>query len=298
MGIQKDIINAFRDKGTFSLKEAYKVSIGLNHSIRARIYEGIGIHFKKVSKGMYIVLDNGVIVIEGNGRDLSFLGDESISLLCTDSPWLDEKANTGGDRNFCNSYQCFLYEQEDFNEKFRVLKSGHFLIEMLPTEKETNFKYLHSVKLMAEEAGFKYFTKTIWKKGRKPYNTGRNMSNLLDIIIFSKGRARELRPDAKKTKALGIPCKMSGATAIVPSILDYEPPRKSEVIHQAEKPVELLMHLLELFSLEGELCLDQFSGSGSFGEACINKNRECILIELLNENVIKIKNRLGGLAND
>ena len=286
---------AFKGKGAFTLDEAYAVSGALKHSTRARIYENIGVHFKRIKRGMYEIIEEGVLLIEGNGRDLSFLPDSSISLLCTDSPWLDNASNKGGDRNFANTYETFLYEQSDFDEKARVLKQGHFMIEMLPTEKESNWKYLNSIKVMAEKAGLILFTKTIWKKGNKPYNTGRNQSNLLDILIFSKGKARNLRPDKKKIKALGGMHYMSGANAIVPSILDVEPPNKNDAIHQSEKPVMLLVKLLELFSLSGEMCVDQFAGSGSFGEACIVAKRPCVLIELMHENIEKIKHRLKNI---
>lgn len=110
-------------------------------------------------------------------------------------------------------------------------------------------------------------------------------------------KARALRPDKKKIKATGEMHYMSGANAIVPTLLDYEPPSKNEIIHQAEKPSELIIKLLELFSLDGEVCLDQFAGNGSTGEACIKSNRAAILIELLNENVEKIKDRLIKAIN-
>jgi site-specific DNA-methyltransferase (adenine-specific) len=43
---------------------------------------------------------------------------------------------------------------------------------------------------------------------------------------------------------------------------------------------------------EGEVVLDSFAGSGVVGEASLNKKRNCILIEILKENIIKINNRL------
>lgn len=299
MSIKKDLIQLMKNKEKFTMKEAYEeLSDYQKHSVRARIYENTGACFEKIGRGVYKVVDNPCLVIEGNGRDLSFLKDDSIDIIITDSPWDDKKSNVGGDRKFTNTYECFNYTQEDFNEKARVLKEGHFLVEMLPYENANNFKYLYDVKIMAENAGFKYFTKTSWKKGKKPFNTGRNQSNLLDIFIFSKGKARALRPDKKKIKATGEIHYMSGANAIVPTLLDYEPPSKNELIHQAEKPSDLIIKLLELFSLDGEVCLDQFAGSGSTGEACVKSNRAAILIELLNENVEKIKKRLVNVINN
>ena len=84
-------------------------------------------------------------VINGDGRDLSFLEDGSIDCIITDHPWLDEKANKGGNRNFAK-YDTFEYTLEDFKEKARVLKDGCFLVEMLPAENATNFDYLYKIK--------------------------------------------------------------------------------------------------------------------------------------------------------
>ena len=65
-------------------------------------------------------------LIEGDGRVLSMLQEESIDCIITDHPWLDKLSNKGGNRSFAD-YECFLYEQRDFNEKARVLKPGCFL---------------------------------------------------------------------------------------------------------------------------------------------------------------------------
>ena len=51
--------------------------------------------------------------------------------------------------------------------------------------------------------------------------------------------------------------------------------------------------LLQYITLENEIVLDQFAGSGSVGEACINTNRKCILIEKAKECVQKITERLS-----
>lgn len=50
--------------------------------------------------------------------------------------------------------------------------------------------------------------------------------------------------------------------------------------HPTEKPVELLQYLVETYSNEGDLVLDNCMGSGSAGVACINTNRKFIGIEL------------------
>lgn len=289
-----DELNAFfKEKGNFTLKEAYKISDKPNTTIRGRIYDNLGIKFERVSKGVYRALDNNCVLLEGNGRDLSFLDDESIDAIVTDHPWDDKKSNKGGDRNFANSYNCFNYTKEDFKEKARVLKDGAFLVEVFPAENENNFKYLYKCKIMAEEAGLFYYAKVPWKKGSFISNTGRKAKNTEDLMFFTKGKARSLRIDAKKSKANNKECFMSGTNKMLPTEFDVDTTKRSEKIHQSEKPSTLWTSVLEYITREGEIVLDQFAGSGSLGEAAMLINRKCILIEILKENVEKIKNRLN-----
>lgn len=288
------------DENNFELQEVYKMFPEKpKETVRARIYENLGICFERVSKGVYRYTkgETDCLLVEGDGRDLSFIKDGSIDVIITDHPWRDGKSNEGGNRNFAN-YDTFRYEQSDFDEKFRVLKYGAFLIEIVPDENENNFDYLYSLKKMAQESGFKYFTKTPWKKGSFVANTGRKSKNSEDVLIFTKGACRNLRRDEKKIKASsdGELFYMSGASAMVPTCFNFDPPKKADRIHQAEKPVELMLAILKLFSLEGETVLDQFAGSGVVGEAALLSGRNSILIEKNSEDVQKIQKRLQKIV--
>lgn len=291
MSIISNLLSVF--KGTeFTLKEAYAANPNVNkESVRARIYEHLGTKFEKLGKGLYITKAKDCVLIEGNGRDLSFLEDGSIDCIITDHPW-DNKANKGGNRNFA-TYDCFEYTLEDFLEKARVLKEGSFLCEIIPAESDTNFDYLYQLKKMAQKAGFEYYAKVPWTKGTFVSNTGRKSKNTEDLMIFSKGKPRALRLDAKKTKALGVETFMSGTNKMLPTDFNVQAVANQNKICQSEKPSELFEQLLEYITLENEVVLDQFAGSGSVGVACIKKKRKCILIEKAKECVDKIVNRIG-----
>lgn len=215
----------------------------------------------------------------GDGRDLSFLKDDSIDAIITDHPYRLLAALKGGTRNFA-TYDLFQYVQRDFDEKFRVLKPGCFLVEFIPEESALNYEYLTRLKKMAMDAGFEYYSKIPWKKGTFISNTGRKSKNTEDIMIFSKGKARSIRPDAKKDKdEPGVKHYMSGAAGMLPTVFDFQPPSKKDRIHQAEKPVGLLEELIKFLTLDHECILDQFAGSGVAGEAALNLGRDCVLIE-------------------
>lgn len=294
MSVKERIAEAFPEK-EFTLQEAYAaINDKPATTVRGRIYDNLGIAFERVGEGVYRTIrgDQQCILIEGNGRDLSFLESNSVDAIITDHPWEDKKSNKGGNRNFA-SYDCFEYELSDFKEKARVLKDGCFLVEMLPAENENNFDYLYNVKKMAQKAGLQYYAKVPWIKGNFVSNTGRKSKNTEDMMFFVKGKARALRPDAKKNLAEpDVKHFMSGTAKMLPTDFNVQAVSKKEAIAQSEKPVGLVEEILNYITFEGELVLDQFAGSGVVGEACLNKNRNCILIEQSPECVENIRKRL------
>ena len=64
-------------------------------------------------------------------------------------------------------------------------------------------------------------------------------------------------------------------------------------LHPTQKPVSLLEYFLKTYTEGVDWVLDFTSGSGSLGEACLNTNRNCILIEKYDEWINVSKNRLG-----
>ena len=61
------------------------------------------------------------------------------------------------------------------------------------------------------------------------------------------------------------------------NILEFA--RDKDAIHPTQKPVKLLEYLIKTYTKEGELVLDNCSGSGSLAVAAINTGRKFICIE-------------------
>lgn len=267
-------------------------------TIRGRIYDNMDM-FKRVDRGVYWLTDEhaGVLLIEGDGRDLSMFHDEEIDAIINDHAWCDPLSNSGGSRKFDNTYPTFRYELEDFKEKARVLKKGGFCIEFLPAENSNNWKYIYSIKDMAEQCGFTYYSKVTWVKGTFVSNTGRKSKNSEDILFLVKGKkARNLRLDKKKMKKYGEVCYMSGTSQMLPTIYNVQTIPIKDRIHQAEKPVELYKQLIEMVTKPGEVILDQGAGSGNLGVAALQTNRFACLIEIVKENISKIKSNIEQAA--
>lgn len=236
-------------------------------------------------------LEKHITLFNQDGRDLSMFSDNSIDAIITDHPYDLKKSNNGGARHFA-TYTCFQYTQEDFNEKARVLKPGCFLVEFIPEENGDNWEYLTKIKQMAQKAGFVYYAKVPWVKLEFVSNCGRKSKNTEEVLFFTKGKARLLRPDAKKDKAEPlINHYMSGAKGMLPVAFFYSKPK--EMTHQAEKPVGLLREIIYYITLPNEIIIDQFAGSGVLGEAACDMNRQSILFEIDKDFVENISKRLN-----
>ncbi len=78
------------------------------------------------------------------------------------------------------------------------------------------------------------------------------------------------------------------------NILEFSNGMKKDRFHPTQKPVELLEYLIKTYTNEGETVLDNCAGSGTTAIACLNTNRNYILMEkeekyynLINERIAK-----------
>lgn len=332
--IQMNLFRYFLDEEQFSVREAIDLCKNIkkmpvnDESVRARIYEGVerGI-FKKISRGVYKVTTQidkssfSCLLINGDGRNLSMIKDNSIDGIITDHPYDLTKALTGGNRKFA-TYELFRYNEHDFKEKQRVLKPGAFLVEFLPEESEINYDYLYNIKKMAQSCGFKYFAKVPWIKGNFKANTGRKSKNVEDVMIFSNGEPRALKLDSKKNlnealrNNLDVKGKssyeirdmleqnslsiyyMRGTNGMLPTDFNYQPKNSKDKIMESEKPVELIEEIIDYISKPYETLLDQYAGSGNFVIACYNKNRNSIAIEKDDDMFQKMQDNIRNNLKD
>ena len=69
--------------------------------------------------------------------------------------------------------------------------------------------------------------------------------------------------------------------------------RDAGMLHPTQKPVALFGYLIETYTNEGETVLDNCAGSGTTAIACLNTNRNYILIEKEKEYIDIINNRIA-----
>lgn len=139
---------------------------------------------------------------------------------------------------------------------------------------------------------FKY--QWVWEKGRPSNPQLAKIQPLKvheDILVFCRGKApyhpqglieipeAERKVHKPETNSLGH-CKrkpyVQTHTGYPKSIVSFTPERG---LHPTQKPVALIEYLLQTYTNEGDVVLDNTMGSGTTGVACENTNRNFIGIE-------------------
>lgn len=82
------------------------------------------------------------------------------------------------------------------------------------------------------------------------------------------------------------------------SILTFQKPHPSTTLHPTQKPVELLEWLINTYSNEGDLILDNCMGVASTGIACLNTNKNFMGIELEDTYFESGLNRINTYIDD
>lgn len=80
------------------------------------------------------------------------------------------------------------------------------------------------------------------------------------------------------------------------SVVDYKVVERTE--HPTQKPVALFEYLIKTYTNEGDLVLDNCAGSGTTAIACLNANRNYILMEKEPDYINVINNRLAQLNHN
>ena len=119
-------------------------------------------------------------------------------------------------------------------------------------------------------------------KGNMTYNP----QGLVPVNIKKKNSAKRIGKMLNQLHHLGPNNKLTSNTEYTQKFTNYpneilEFDIESDTIHETQKPVKLIEHLIKTYSNEGDTVLDNTMGSGTTGIGCINTNRKFIGIELV-----------------
>lgn len=239
-----------------------------------------------------------VVKMIGALEGLRELADSSVDLIVTDPPYntLEKHREVGTTTRLTKSSQSsndwfdtvsFEYLHEVFVECFRVLRRPSHLYVMCDEETAD------ILKSDLKGIGFEQRKTLIWEKvGRlekvscpncgahvtdehRPGTPGMSYPwrSCYEMILFFQKGQRKAADDRSQRNVLRVPwIKRQGA-------------------YPTEKPVELLERIIAQASLEGDLVLDPFAGSGSCGEAAFNLRRSFLGFDVEDKAIRRFEER-------
>jgi len=222
------------------------------------------------------------------------IDDNSIDMILCDLPYYkiikeDWDNNWKTEKIYLNWIELMIIEYN------RILKDNANIFLF------TSRQYNNNISILLN----KYFTEKrtiIWARKRNFNNTrGKSLSSGYEpISYYSKGNAIfnniKIKIISKRKEYLtgylknGI--SLSDVWIDIPSLPHNS---KEKLKHPTQKPLKLIERIINLGSNPGDLVLDNCAGSGTTGVACINTNRNFILMEKNPEYFKVIEERLKNI---
>lgn len=191
----------------------------------------------------------------------------------------------------CKWDSIILFE-ELWNQYKRVIKDNGAIIL-------TASQSFTSALIMSNTKMFKYCW--IWEKSRKigfPNSNRQPLRNYEDVLVFYKkqsvynpqGLIKKVVPKiVTRNKPLNdtVNTGENDGSLCKTYVQEYENypsqilkiPSEGKTIHPTQKPVALFEYLIKTYTNEGDVVLDNCSGSGTTAIACLNTGRKYICIE-------------------
>lgn len=142
---------------------------------------------------------------------------------------------------------------------YQILKEQSHCYVMVNNKNLTNF-----LKVI-DDSQFHLVKTMVWAKDNKIMSQA-YMSQIEFILFLRKGKFKKINNCGTSDLMVHANKKTKG--------------KDGKPIHLTEKPTSLMQVLIENSSIEGDVILDPFMGSGTTGVACKNLNRDFIGIEL------------------
>ena len=230
--------------------------------------------------------------------------DKSIDMILTSPPY-----------DNLRDYKGYIFNFEDTaKEIYRILKDGCVCVWVVGDETKNFCESMTSFKqaLYFNKLGFNLLdTMIYYKQNYAPaYPTLRRYANQFEyMFVFSKGKPKTFNPIQKKKirnkiekvayrqkngtlkrkiKSLGKETKDAS------NVWEYAV-AGNKINHPAVFPIKLAEDHILSWSNENDIILDCFAGSGTTAIACLNTNRNYILIEKEPEYIEIINNRIKCL---
>ena len=235
-------------------------------------------------------------IVKGDSLDvLKKIEDDTFHLTFTSPPYYNAR-----DYSIYKSYEEYLkFLEKIFKEVYRTTKEGRFFILNTSPVIVPRFSRNYSSKRypipfdihpFLINMGWEFIDDIVWSKPeasaknrvggflqhKKPLAYKPNATTEM-VMVYRK----------KTTKLIDWNLKQYSKEVINNSLVKDEIHKSNlwnigpshDKVHSAVFPKELCDRIIKYYSLSGDLVLDPFAGSGTFGNAAFNRNRNFFLIE-------------------
>jgi site-specific DNA-methyltransferase (adenine-specific) len=253
-------------------------------------------------------------IYESDARDLSFIGTETVHLICTSPPYGSLKIYPDHPRQLGNiaSYEKFLDELDTvWAECLRILVPGGRVAcvvgDICVSRRQGGRHHVlplsADLQVRARHLGFDCLTPIRWLKvsnikleasksarylGKPNLPNGIVKNDIEHILFFRKpGGYRKPTPEMEKRSFI-----------ITDDYIKWYAPVWMDVTgqlrrdHPAPYPVEVPRRLIRMFSFSGDTVVDPFAGTGSTALAALETGRNSISVEIEPRYVEMIEERL------
>jgi len=262
------------------------------------------------------------VIREGDARDLSFIPNESVHLVCSSPPYgsLKEYPDHPDQLGNMPDYDEFLDELEKvWAECLRILVPGARVAcvvgDVCISRRQGGRHYVlplsADIQVQARRIGFDNLTPIRWlkvanlkleasKSSRylgKPNLPNGIIKNDLEHILFLRKPGGYRKPTAEMEEASRIETD---------DYIRYFSPVWDDVAgqlrrdHPAPYPIEIPRRLIHMFSFAGDTVVDPFAGTGTTAIAAMETDRNSISVEIDPTYVAAIESRLlaSGLPGE
>jgi DNA modification methylase len=255
------------------------------------------------------------VIREGDSRDLSFIEDQSVHLICTSPPYgsLKEYPEHPDQLGNMPDYDEFLDELDRvWAECLRALVPGgrvacvvgDVCISRRKGGRHHVLPLSADIQTRARHLGFDNLTPIRWlkvanlkleasKSGRylgKPNLPNGIIKNDLEHILFLRKPGGYRKPTAEMEAASRI--ETEEYIKCFRPIWD-DVPGQLRRDHPAPYPIEIPRRLIRMFSFAGDTVVDPFAGTGTTALAAMETNRNSISVEIDPTYVVSMESRLS-----
>lgn len=243
---------------------------------------------------------DGVTVIHGKAEDIVPTLDIKFDAIITDIPYgttdckWDKVIPFNIMWDFINHVRketaaVALFGSEPFSSALRMNNIREYRYDWIWNKKCSSNMFLAKIQPLKTTENISIFYKK--RCTYYPIMTNAKKENIRPIN-FSTSKGGGIFTSLKRREYIASDKTKRYPTDIISISSRLKECNSLNILHPTQKPVELMEYLIRTYTKEGDTVLDFCAGSGTTGEACLNLNRKCYLIEKEQKYIDIIINRL------